>query len=53
MRGQRREQVTLSLDADLREFVERVAAREAQSRAAVIRRLVAEAARRSEAVEAR
>jgi hypothetical protein len=42
----KREQVSVPLSAELREFVERAAERDDQSNAAVIRRLVAEAARR-------
>jgi hypothetical protein len=42
----KREQVTVPLDRELREFVERVAEREDRSVAGVIRHLVAQAARR-------
>jgi hypothetical protein len=41
----KREQVTVPLDRELREFVERVAEREDLSVAGVIRHLVAQAAR--------
>ena len=44
----KREQVTVPLDRELREFVERVAEREDRSVAGVIRHLVAQAARRQE-----
>jgi metal-responsive CopG/Arc/MetJ family transcriptional regulator len=47
-----RQKVSVPLDKALVEYIARVAEREAQSRAAIIRRLVAEAARRSEAAEA-
>jgi hypothetical protein len=47
----KREQVTVPLDRELREFVERVAEREDRSVAGVIRHLVAQAARRDEPTE--
>jgi hypothetical protein len=40
-----REQVSVPLPAELREYVQRIAEREVTSQAAVIRRLVADAAR--------
>jgi hypothetical protein len=43
------EQVSVPLPAELRAFVARVAEREERSQASVIRRLVAEAARRERA----
>jgi hypothetical protein len=43
MRNQ--EQISVPLPAELREFVQRVAERELVSQAAVVRRLVADAAR--------
>jgi hypothetical protein len=43
-----REQVSVPLTAELREYVQRVAEREVTSQAAVIRRLVAEAARNAQ-----
>jgi cytidylate kinase len=43
-----REQLSVPLPADLRQFVERVAEREDRSLASVVRRLVAAAARQSE-----
>jgi hypothetical protein len=48
----KREQVTVPLDRELREFVERVAEREDRSVAGVIRHLVAQAARRLEQEQA-
>jgi hypothetical protein len=48
----KREQVTVPLDRELREFVERVAEREDRSVAGVIRHLVAQAARRQEQEQA-
>jgi hypothetical protein len=42
-----REQISVPLPADLRQFVRERAEREERSQAAVIRRLVAEAARQS------
>jgi hypothetical protein len=46
-----REQVSVPLPTELREYVARVAEREVTSQAAVIRRLVAEAARNAQARE--
>jgi hypothetical protein len=45
--AKRDNQVSVPLPAALREYVQRVAEREVTSQAAVIRRLVAEAARRA------
>jgi hypothetical protein len=47
-----REQVSVPLPPELRAFVAREAEREERSQASVIRRLIAEAARRSQAQEA-
>jgi hypothetical protein len=47
----KREQVTVPLDRELREFVERVAEREDRSVAGVIRHLVAQAARQQQGQE--
>jgi hypothetical protein len=44
----RREQISVPLDRELREFVERCAEREDRSVAAMIRHLIAEAARAAE-----
>jgi metal-responsive CopG/Arc/MetJ family transcriptional regulator len=46
-----REQVSVPLPAELRAYVQRVAEREVTSQAAVIRRLVAEAARKARSQE--
>ena len=49
MQGRRREQISVPLNAELRAYVERTAAREDRSLAQVIRRLIAQAARSSDA----
>jgi hypothetical protein len=48
----KREQVTVPLDRELREFVERVAEREDRSVAGVIRHMVAQFARHEQQTEA-
>jgi hypothetical protein len=44
---EKREQISVPLDRELRSYVERTAAAEDRSQASVIRRLVADAARRA------
>jgi hypothetical protein len=51
MSTKREHQITVPLDAPLRQFIERAAAREDRTLAGQIRHLVAEAARNSETRE--
>ena len=49
--SRKREQISVPLSEELRQFIERVAARQDRSAAGLIRHFVAEAARNSEARE--
>ena len=49
--SKRENQITVPLDRELREFIEQLAAREDRSVAAMVRRIIAQAARQSEMQE--
>jgi hypothetical protein len=49
----KRQQITIPINEELREFIERAAAKEDRSVASMVRRLIAEAARSSEAPQER